>query len=418
MYWKISRSLIIAVNLITDTFLAFFIWEQNNNLKLVLYYGLIFFASVPIGALVAAVITEYIAPKVSILLAAWLVIIQILILLAFKEDLTIFNILLIGFIGGVSEGLMAVGVNVVDFENGVKDHAKFYASHVLIKEILTLLIPLGAAYLIHISSYSTVFKITVGIVILAVISVLSFKTSYVTNKFEPDKVFSFPGTNKDKHTLAWGTFLEGLSEGVTFTILPIILLSMVGNVLNWGYINTALVFVAIIFSFFIRNIVNDKNSKILFMLGATFFALAGMLFLNELSFTILILFLLAKMLMDVIKEVSYYSSLEKIMEEDRQEYHLHGEYEFFVQVFTSLGRVIPIALLLAINIQLADQVNIRLILLTVGLMPLIIISVLGKSAVFKTNYESEMQIRNIREIEGQEVNSNSANLPKLKPQIS
>jgi hypothetical protein len=413
MFWKIGRSLIIAIGLITETFMAFFIWDQHNDLKLVLYYSLILFASVPIGALVAGILAEDVLPKLSILLASWLIIIQILIMLFFKENLNEQNILFIGLLGGLSEGLMVVGVNIMDFENGVKDHAKFYASNIIVKEILTLVIPLGAAFLIHINSYDVVFKITAGIVLACAFFVTIFRSSYIPNKFEIKKILAIPGTNRDKKPLIWGTFLEGLSEGITLSILPIILLYMVGNILNWGLINTFLVVIAIILSIFLRNIVNDSNSKILFVIGAAIFALSSLLFLNNYSFTILMVFLIAKVIMDVIKEISYHSSLERIMEEDRMEYQLHGEYEFLIQLSTASGRVLPVLILIFLNIQITNEIMIRMFLLVVGILPIIIISALGKSAIFNSSYEKDRNINNINDLEPQfEENSD---IPELNP---
>jgi hypothetical protein len=223
-----------------------------------------------------------------------------------------------------------------------------------------------------------------------------FKNDYVKNKFELANILKFPGTNADKFTLVKGVFFEGLSEGFNFTIFPIIILIFVGNILNWGILNTFLVLVAISIAYLIRRYVNDVNSKLIYSAAAFFFAFASLFLISGINFYIIMLFLLAKTFMQLVKEISYFSAVDNIIDEDRREYELYAEYQFLIELATSTGRIIPIIALLLINVNIENHFTIILILLAIGFIPMTTLSFLSKSAIFSPTYKEENTIETIR----------------------
>jgi len=398
MHWVLIKTFLIASSLITNTFLAFFIWQIKQDIQLVLIYGLIYFLVAPIAALIGGILTDKISPKFSLVLGTWMQIAQIVLLLI-NKTLDTNEIMIIAAIGGLGYGLITTPTYVLDYiERDRKDEASiFYANRTFITRILQLIIPLTAAFLVSQSNgFNLLFRATAIIILMASVLIFLFKNEYVKNKFELANILKFPGTNADKFTLVKGVFFEGLSEGFNFTVFPIIILIFVGNILNWAILNTSLVLVAITITYLVKRYVNDVNSKLIYSVAAFLFAFASLFLISGINFYIIMIFLLAKTFMELVKEISYFSAVDNIIDEDRREYELYAEYQFLVELATSIGRIIPIVALLLINVNIENPFTIVLILLVIGFIPMTTLSFLSKSAIFSPTYKEENTIGTIR----------------------
>ena len=394
MLWRTNKILFIASDLVIRTFLTFYIWQTKNDLETILVFSLAYFVGIPISSLLSGFVTDKLDPKFSILLGTWLQVIYLFLIIIFGSQLTTETLVIIAIIGGMGEGFRRGAMRVIDHNKGIhQNEARHHATRTVIQETLQLIIPLAGAYLISTTNdYSLLFKITIAILILNTITIAFLDTKHKPNKFELIGIMTFPGTNRDKSVLAKGAFIEGLSESITITILPIIILIFVGNIFNWGVINTALVTIALLVSYIISRYINDRNSKYVYAGGALIFAMASVFFITEFNFLIVIVFLIAKTVMDVIKESSYYSSLNRMIREDQQQNSLYSEYQFLIEFFTTIGRIIPIILLLIIGLNINDQLVIRLAFFCIGILPLITISVLGNSKIFEEEYHKPEHI--------------------------
>lgn len=394
MLWPISKVLFTSSDIITKTFLAFFIWQTKNDLETVLIFSLAYFAAIPVASLISGFISDTMEPKIAILLGTWIQIFQLLALLFYGNNLSLEVIAIIALIGGMAEGLRSIAEKVIDNRYYLNREAtKVTASKTFIKETLLLFLPLSTAYLISTSgSYVLVFKITILILLLNAITITLFSQKHVRSTFNLLPVITFHGTNRDKSRLVQAVFIEGLSEGVTYALLPIVLLTFVGSLLNWGLLNTSFVLLSVAISFLFNKYATDLNFKFVYATGAFLFASASVFFLTQFNFFIVVIFLIAKSLMDVIKETGYYSSLEGIIAEDRKKHELYAEYQILIEFVTSLGRLVPIVILVYMGINIHDDVVIRFTLLVIGILPLITLSFLGKTVIFNANYQKEDQI--------------------------
>ena len=388
MLWRITDIFSNASDIIIRTFLALFLWQTSEDLYPILIFGVSYFAAIPVAALIGGALSNKIAPKIALLTGIWMQITQIILLIAYggylNGNIDIYMLVIIGLIGGLGEGLKNVARR--DISDQIRSHAneaRYYAGKTIQLEVLNLFIPLTAAYLISTSlGYLFVFKSAIIILLIE-----SFLTAFIqiqnfTNTFSLKKILTIPGTNPYKLTIIKGVFMEGLSEGITLTILPIITLVFVGSIVNWGILNTALVLVSIFTGIILQWVINDVNSKSLYAIGAVIYASACLFFIARYNFYILTIFLLTRTLMNVIKNTGYYASIDKLMSQDVDKTTLFSEYQFLIELFTSIGRVIPILLFIVLNLNISDEVIIRVILIALGLVPLFTLSMLGKSGVF------------------------------------
>lgn len=386
MNWSLLRLLAISSDVLTRTFFAFYLWENMHDLKIILVFGLISFGIIPIASLVAGYVTDEFDIKIPMLFGIWIQVLQILLIIYADFPISMGMLALIALLGGIGEATRDISVHAIEF--GVQEQgniAHYYADRSFLSKLIELILPISAAYLVTVTegNYDFLFQLIVGLLVIKTLFVFFYKIPGYHNKFKLKNILAFPGTNKDKFTLVKGVFLEGLSEGITMTILPVIVLIFADSILKWGFVNTGIVLFGALVSLFLTQWITDINSKVLYAIGAFAFAAASTFFLAEINFIVIIVFLIANELMQVIKDVSYNSSVERIMEEDRREYNLFSEYQFLTNSVGAIGRVIPIILLLAIGLNLEDDLTLRLTLLVIGILPIIALSVLGNSRIFK-----------------------------------
>ncbi|PIR42418.1 hypothetical protein CO058_02450 [candidate division WWE3 bacterium CG_4_9_14_0_2_um_filter_35_11] len=385
MLWEYIDSLSNASDIILKTFLALFLWETDANLYPILVFGVAYFAAIPIASLIGGALSNSVAPKIAMLSGIWMQVTQIILIILLANSLDTFLLIFIGIIGGLGKGFKNVAIrDIADQTRPHDNEAKYYAGKSIQYQLLNLFIPLACALIIGTgtSGYLVVFEIAIFILIAE-----SFLTSLVqvqnlSTTFRLKEILTIPGTNPSKLTLIKGIFLEGLSEGVTLTIVPIITLVFVGSIINWGILNTALVLISILAGIVIGQIIDDINSKSLYAVGALIYASTCLFFISRYNFYILAIFLVARTLMFVIKNAGYYGSIDKIMSQDSNEAYLYSEYQFLIDLVTSVARLIPLVILILLNINIKDETIIRSVLIILGLIPLFTLSMLGRTSVF------------------------------------
>lgn len=385
MFWKYIDLLSNASDIILKTFLALFLWETDANLYPILIFGVAYFAAIPIASLIGGALSNLIAPKIAMLSGIWMQVTQIILIILLANSLDTFLLILIGIIGGLGEGFKNVAIrDIADQTRLHNNEAKYYAGKSIQYQLLSLFIPLVCTLIIGIGpdGYLVVFKIAIFILIAESLLTSLVQVQNPSSTFSLKTILTVPGTNPAKLTLIKGVFLEGLSEGVTLTIVPIITLVFVGSIINWGILNTALVLISILAGIVIGQIIDDINSKSLYAIGALIYASTCLFFISRYNFYILAVFLIARTLMLVIKSSSYYGSIDKIMSQDSNEAYLYSEYQFLIDLVTSIARLIPLVILILLNINIKDETIIRSVLIILGLIPLFTLSMLGKTSAF------------------------------------
>lgn len=381
MLWKYIDFLSNASDIILKTFLALFLWETEANLYPILTFGVAYFAAIPVASLIGGNLSNLIAPKIAMLSGIWMQVTQIILIILLANSLDTFLIILIGIIGGLGEGFKNIAIR--DISDQTRSHyneAKYYARRSIQHELLHLFIPITCALIIGTTAAGYIFVFKLAIFVLVAESLLTslVQIQNKSSSFNLNAILSIPGTNPMKSILIKGVFLEGLSEGVTLTIIPIITLVFVGSIINWGVLSTALVLISILISILLGQVINDVNSKSLYAIGALIYASTCLFFISRYNFYILAAFLIARTIMNSIKSSGYYGSIDKLMSQDTNKEFLYSEYQFLIDFITSIARLIPLVILLVLNINIKDELIIRAVLIMVGLIPLFTLSMLGK----------------------------------------
>lgn len=381
MLWKYIEILSNTSDIILKTFLALFLWETDANFYPILIFGITYFAAIPIASLIGGALSNLVAPKIAMLSGIWMQVAQVILIILLANSLDNFLIMLIGLIGGLGEGFKNVAIrDISDQTRSHQNESKYYAGISMRHELLNLFVPLACALIIGIGKdgYITIFKIAIFVLIAESVLTSLVRVQNRSSSFSLKEILTIPGTNPGKPALIKGVFMEGLSEGITLTIVPIITLVFVGSIINWGILNTALVLISILGSFLLGQIITDKNSKSLYAIGALIYASSCLFFISRYNFYILAAFLVARAMMYVIKSSGYYGTIDKLMSQDTNEEFMYSEYQFLIDLVSSIARLIPLVILIILNINIKDEVIIRTVLIGLGLIPLFTLSMLEK----------------------------------------
>ena len=386
MILKLNGILLKTIALSTQIFIAFFIWQTNNDLQALLYFTLTLFIFIPIGSLVSGILKGSQSPKYGILIGNWIQVIQITLLLYYFNSLSLPIILITGALGGFAQGEKDSTNRILEVltnESGKENIEKFYATKTFLLSLLKGIVPLSIAYLVGTTgSYKSLFVLVVVLLLLSSIVSVFVDVESQNSPIKLRQILTIPGTNPNKLALIMSLFFEGLTEGITTTILPIIILVYVGNIINWGWINTGVVAFTIITSAIMRKSMDNAGSRGTYSLGSIIFAITSILFIIHYNIIVIGIFLLAMALMDIIKETSFNSSVERIANSDNSESDLTAEYIFLADLATSIGKVVPIILILLTAQDINNETFVRILLIITGFLPLMTITFLAKTSIF------------------------------------
>ena len=288
---------------------------------------------------------------------------------------------------GIADGIKSMSLRtIMETTRDHRNEALFYANKTISSQFVELILVLSGALLVGSQlGYNYLFAFTLVILTIELIITIMLPQPSTISSFDIKSILTFPGTNIDKLTLVKAIFMEGLQEGVTLTILPIITLAFIGTIAYWGLLNTALVLLSLLFAFILSKLITDPSSHLLYGIGSIVFATTSLVFLIQYNFYVLAIFLMAQSLMGVIKNTSYFASIDNIMAQDINEYNLLSEYQFLINIVSSTARSIPLIIILLVGITIHDETSLRLILLFTGLVPLLAISFFGQSLAFKSS---------------------------------
>ncbi|PJA41101.1 hypothetical protein CO178_00925 [candidate division WWE3 bacterium CG_4_9_14_3_um_filter_34_6] len=377
-----------STDIIIKTFLIFYIWQATNNLAIVATFGLVYFAVIPFSSLLSGIFIDRIGTKLPHSIGILIQISQLFFIISYSSsNLSISTILFIAILMGIADGIKSMSLRtIMETTRDHRNEALFYANKTISSQFVELILVLSGALLVGSQlGYNYLFAFTLVILTIELIITIMLPQPSTISSFDIKSILTFPGTNIDKLTLVKAIFMEGLQEGVTLTILPIITLAFIGTIAYWGLLNTALVLLSLLFAFILSKLITDPSSHLLYGIGSIVFATTSLVFLIQYNFYVLAIFLMAQSLMGVIKNTSYFASIDNIMAQDINEYNLLSEYQFLINIVSSTARSIPLIIILLVGITIHDETSLRLILLFTGLVPLLAISFFGQSLAFKSS---------------------------------
>lgn len=379
--WFANQSLNQIVTIAANIFVGFYIWETTSDINKILEFNLGLFLLLPVGVLLSGLFAEYTSLKASFAASKILHVCYLTLLLTLGESL-FSSVFTFGLLSGLITGLVLAPEEVVIAKIPQDDRNRLRGKLNALQRFFSIITPLGLAFLIDKSgaSFQIPFILAGLLVTFLLIFGLLVDFPALDNRFSLATIFSFPGGNPEKNFLATSSFLNGIKEGIHYSLIGILTLSFAGSLINWSYINVSFALVAILlaliynrFSFVSRPILSLGLGAVIFLAGSAYFA-------YDFSFAGILVYLAGLTLFDVFFGFGFNATTTKLTALDvNTDKDLDNEYTFFIYLFQAMGMVIPIAILYYLQIDLNDPLFFRVLLVAVSLIPFTILSKLKNS---------------------------------------
>lgn len=368
--------------LASGAFVDLFLWQKTQSLNTILTYNLGAFLTLPLFAFLIAWLIEYIGPKVSYLLAT-LFSLSFVFVLLFTQDLIIAQPLLLGLIKGVALGSL---ISASDFlhtklSRTEADIGRFSAVNSLVRVALP---PLLAFLALHQGSFTPIFQI--GLFSFLALGLVTAFIPFPSTDFKfnlPVALLPTRQTNPEKPLLAKASFLLGIKDGFFFSLLNIIIFHLTGGLRGWGIFTFALGLLSLLLGLAYQYLFSQTQSLVLLGFGAAVFTMGSLAFAAQFNLTGLILFATTYTLLTTTFSLTLSPINTQISALDNLNEDLVVEYSVFNQLYQSLGRLIPILVLLYLNVNLKDPGLLEGVIFAISLIPFTIIKVLSQSLALR-----------------------------------
>lgn len=390
--WSTYRKFSYYTEYISFVFILLYIWEISHSLTPLLIFAIIYSLASPLGSYISVYITNSISPRIALLLGFLLQTIQVVIFITQINSTSTEVLIIIGLLGGLSSGIKQIPEYTYEryYQSQVSE-LKLQTGKIIWWEFIKLATTAFSAFLVFMyGGFDLLFEVILVASIIGAITIFFLDKNSYTRKTEIKKVFTFPGNNPEKSLLAKSSFLEGMFDGINAVVLPVALLYFVVTIMDWGIINGLLIAFSICIGIIIYLVTNNQTYKVIYTLSALLFAGISIITIIEYNIYVLLIYMIAMAVIEVAGTIGYNTTSEKIIDLDPESRSLLPEYKFFAELFTDLGKALPLILLLLLDIDLSEQFTLKIALTLGALMPVIIISLFGKSMIFVTEQEEKV----------------------------
>jgi len=365
---------------------SFFIWKSSPGLSGLLWYFLGLFSSIPAGGLLSAYLSEKTSPKISFSLGI-LSKAALLLAIVLLKDSFLSHLVWFGVLSGASLGFYAVPLNSLhDYISG-NFVEKLTATNSAISGSIGVFIPTFGAFMLSFGiPYSFLFILSSICGLIAAAFCLFVKTTTPTDRnFEILSILSPRNLTRDKLILLAVEFVEGIKSGFLWAFGGIICLSLLNGIGKWGVFNFIFSSITVILSFVAGRTLNEKLSRPIVVATGFLYSLACLFLSLHFDLKFFVFYSFLGCFVSAFGGASFGGTLNRILREDPQFSNLRHEYFALREFPAMVGRILPLVVLLLLNTKEINSLGSRLAFVLVGFIPLISLSLLDISHLWKGN---------------------------------
>lgn len=379
--WSVYKKFSAYAGYISYIFIAIYLYEYNKNLDYLLLFGLWFAISAIFGFVIGNIITAKINPKIAILTANLLAVSQAVLFIYFLSSLNQQIIIAIAILAGVSNGIKQIAdyIYTKTFEYKL-DPILIQADETIVSELVKfILIASSVFFIAQTNNFELIFLLYIVSIFINSIIILILTPNYSLINNSLKEILRVPHNNPKLNILVNSTIIEGLFESIQMTILPIALLLLAGNILNWGLVNIAISIFSVVFGLLYFKKINITNYKLI--LGVTSFLLAStsILIIVDFNLITLIIFILLVAINEIISPVAHNASFENIVDLDPQKTSHLTEYKMYEGALLNLAKIIPILIMIYFKPDLSVSVITQFAIIIASLLPFITFTIIASS---------------------------------------
>src|SRR5690625_586877 len=335
---------------LSNTFVNVYLWRQSNDFITIALYNLAIFVFQPITFILAGKLAKKVDRVIVLRLGVIFLTVFFLTVLLIGNDAATFNILL-GCLLGVGYGFYWLAFNVLTFEITEPETRDFFNGFIVCLDSLggmigSLLAGIIISKMTTNIGYITVFSISLGLFVLAVISSFFLKRRKARGKYELKKVFQrfLPDANWRNVLLA--NLCQGLREGIFVFIITIWVFIITNSEFAVGIFNLVFCGVSFVFYMIVSKIIYPKIRKRAILMGSIIISLSVYILVFHFSIVTALLYALVIGVAYPIINVPLSSSAFDVIGNSINAKELRIEYVVTLELFVNIGRVMSVCLLI------------------------------------------------------------------------
>jgi len=337
---------------LSNTFVNVFLWRQTNDFMTIAIYNFAIFIFQPITFIVAGKLAKKVDRIIVLRLGVTFLSIFFLTVLIIGERAAVFNFLL-GCLLGVGYGFYWLAFNVLTFEITEPETRDFFNGFLGGLESLGGMIgPVLAGIIITRLAtdvgYTTVFSISLGLFVLAVVCSFFLKRRKAEGKYGLLTVIREVKTNKNWKNVIIANLFQGMREGLFVFVVTIWVFLITKSEFALGMFNLCLSGLSFIFYLLVVKIIEPSMRKKAILLGSLIISFSVFIILFDLTYVHLIVYAIVIGIGYPIINVPYNSMALDVIGKSEHAKELRIEYVVALEISVNIGRVASILIFIAV----------------------------------------------------------------------
>jgi len=386
--WLSVELLYALANAVIINFVSLYIWQTKQDLSPILLYHIALFVGIPIAGLAASYLTEKNRLKYSFAISFLTKALVLFSIIRYPETF-INHPLVFGFISALATGFFIMPRNTV-FQLLTDDTERGKQTAILNVGLsfIELAIPLlGAFWVFSTGSYNGIFTFAIFILVLSAFFLSRIRLTTGDNIWNIKMALNFH-RNPDFFKLALIQYFSGIKNGISWALFDVLTFYLLqGNMSKWGITDSFLNLIGIVGGIVYTKYIAGKLDLPILMLTGLIYTGVNILFVSNFTFASLVTFMAFHYLAQVFLASSISPVVTGMLEEDSRAGELINEYNAILEFPLALGRITPLVVLFIANSSLDYDPVLKIIFLVMGVVPLIIVSILKKTHLFKLQFE-------------------------------
>ncbi|WP_100010644.1 MFS transporter [Lentibacillus sediminis] len=346
---------------LSNTFVNIYLWRQSGDYVTIAVYNLAVYLFQPAAFILAGKFAKKVDRVIVLRLGVIFLSLFFLTVLIIGDQASKYNFLL-GSVLGIGYGFYWLAFNVLTFEITEPETRDIFNGFLgVLQSFGGMIGPLMAGIIIAKMTegmgYTTIFAISFGLFILAVIS------SFFINRRQAEGSFHFRRIlNERNHNRNWRRILsahvtQGLREGIFVFVISIWVYLVTGSEFSLGVFNLVLSGLSFVFYFIATKFIKPYLRKKSILLGASILYFSIFIILFDISYPLLIVYAIFIGMAYPIINVPYNSMTYDVIGKAWRAKELRVEYIVVRELFVNIGRVTSILVfLLAVSLMPAEDI--------------------------------------------------------------
>lgn len=343
---------------LSNTFVNVYLWRQANDFIVIAMYNLAIFIFQPATFVLAGKLAKKIDRIIVLRLGVTFLSIFFLTVLIVGERAATYNFLL-GCLLGVGYGFYWLAFNLLTFEITEPDTRDVFNGFMGGLESLGGMIgPLLAGIIIAKMTtnigYMTVFSLSFGLFILAVICSFFLKRRGADGKYDLVTVLKEIQHSKNWRNVISANIFQGMREGLFVFVITIWVFLITKSEFALGMFNLCLSGLSFVFYLLVTKLINQPMRKKAILLGSMIISFSVFIILFDLTYVHLITYAIIIGIGYPIINVPFNSMTYDVIGQSNYAKELRIEYVVTLEIFVNAGRILSI-LIFILSVTFIDK---------------------------------------------------------------